>query len=225
MILKRIIFSLLLLLPLLLNCSPSNKDNNPKLIFNIPSTISHTDFVTEMALSPVPIITQSRQRFKTNYINKQYKEYTDEEYEYVSGMFLVGPKIGDYPPIFIFIDEDMSSDIKIVILFHEIGHFYCYMTDCECKDDRVMSEEHAYHYMISKSIQKKNVEYVSNSMALVDSTSRFAKKKDYHHKAAKKIIKSDLWQYYLGYLVAYQISTLGEYKDPNDNYNYYILTK
>jgi len=133
-------------------------------------------------LSPYPI----------NYVNK---------WRYEHGAFF--PKFSTFY-CRIEINKDLSEDVKLATLAHEVGHALCYKKGCKCMEyahelgthissKYTMTEYHANKFAIKFLLENKQKEALKDIIKVILEDSQ-----DYfngaHQKACKKIMKLKLWK-------------------------------
>lgn len=182
-------------------------------IINSPQKKSNRNykeiFAEEIKNSPIPIFIMERDKYKKEFLTP----FFSEEKDYINtlaGLFVDGNYIvDDWPETFIFINKSLPIETKLLVLFHELGHYRCSISNCYClkrysKDH--ICEVHANCNVILKCIDHNLSDLLTLFIVKKVKVSKLSYPKEHYlHKyikASQEIQKTDIWNLGLQYLIS-----------------------
>lgn len=183
-----------------------------------------------MAASPIAILIMDRETLKKDYFSR-HEDIIPKNYEKVAGMCVYDVTDPEYPDNFIFLHDDLSIGKSILTLFHEFGHYKCFVTNCHCLlESVVMMELHGYRSQVGMSLETNNVDLIEICMVdiaeTIDVELDSVDVEDPHFIAAKALTHEFDWNFLLLYLYQHRYGdTMEEIEESDKMFGHSILKK
>jgi len=143
--------------------------------------------------SPVSIIMLSAEKFYDKFL------YDFDLGENVSGLFSHNHYNDNFPNPFIYINKDVCDEVLMLIYFHELGHYDCYINNCICfrNADYILMEIHAYSkelkYSMIHNLDDIFILSYENIIQISNRDPNDTSKHNYHFFACKMMIQDEGW--------------------------------
>jgi len=148
----------------------------------------------EISSVSVKVIIGDKQYFKDTYLDPRGESF--KKYSKVIGIFLVNPIITkEYPSNFIFLNKDNKIAEQINTLYHELGHYNCYRTECPClfSPVKIIAEYHAFKFQIEMALLSEREEIMREAICNILGLSLTEGADSAHGIAAGAITKKPLF--------------------------------